>query len=137
MNEVQKLDIYKRIAGIAGRQESEDMKEELLDRFGEIPRSVGNLLRIALIRQQAHRLYLSEVQGKNELLTFTFVQNAPVRTLQIPELLKKYGKKLTFHAKGDPCLKYPYKKCGFVEKDGEMLLELTERLLCDMETYLL
>lgn len=137
MNEVQKLDIYKRIAGIAGRPESEDMKEELLDRFGEIPRSVGNLLRIALIRQQAHRLYLSEVQGKNELLTFTFVQNAPVRTLQIPELLKKYGKKLTFHAKGDPCLKYPYKKCGFVEKDGEMLLELTERLLCDMETYLL
>lgn len=137
MNEVQKLDIYKRIAGIASKAESEDMKEELLDRFGEIPRSVENLLRIALIRQQAHRLYLSEVQGKNELLTFTFVQNAPIRTLQIPELLKKHEKKLTFHAKGDPCLKYPYKKGGFVEKDGEMLLELTERLLLDMEMYLL
>ncbi|MBO5094074.1 MAG: transcription-repair coupling factor, partial [Lachnospiraceae bacterium] len=137
MNEVQKLDIYKRIAGIACKSESEDMKEELLDRFGEIPRSVENLLRIALIRQQAHRLYLSEVQGKNELLTFTFIQNAPIRTLQIPELLKKHGKKLTFHAKGDPCLKYPYKKCGFAEKDGEILLELAERLLHDMETYLL
>lgn len=137
MNEVQKLDIYKRIAGISSQSESEDMKEELLDRFGEIPRSVENLLRIALIRQQAHKLYLSEVQGKNEQLSFTFLQNASVNTLQIPELLKSYGRKLTFHAKGDPYLRYSYKKCGFAEKDGEMLLSLTEKLLRDMEVYLL
>lgn len=37
MNEVQKLDIYKRIAGTENQSECDDMKEELLDRFGEIP----------------------------------------------------------------------------------------------------
>ena len=58
VNEFQKLDIYKRIAGIENEGESEDMKEELLDRFGEIPKSVDNLLRIALIRVKAHKLYI-------------------------------------------------------------------------------
>ncbi len=129
MNEVRKLDIYKRIAGIENQAESEDMREELMDRFGEIPRSVENLLRIALIRQQAHKLYLSEVQGKNEVLVFQFLSNAPVRIENLPELLRLYGKKLTFHPKGDPYLRYRYKKCGFAEKDGEMLLSLTEELL--------
>lgn len=137
MNEVQKLDIYKRIAGIENLSECEDMKEELLDRFGEIPRSVENLLRIALIRQTAHTLYLSEVQGKNEILTFTFLQNAPVCIENLPKLIALYNKKLTFHPKGDPYLKYRYKKCGFVEKDGEMLLALTEELLGKMRELLL
>lgn len=53
VNEVQKLDIYKRIAGIENSKERDDMKDELLDRFGEIPRAVDNLLRIALIRVAA------------------------------------------------------------------------------------
>ena len=65
LNEVQKLDIYKRIAGIESQSECDDMKEELLDRFGEIPVPVHNLLRIALIRSQAHRLYITELKGKN------------------------------------------------------------------------
>lgn len=137
MNEVRKLDIYKRIAGIEDRAESEDMKEELLDRFGELPRSVENLLRIALIRQQAHKLYLSEVQGKNELLTFQFLPDAPVRIEKLPELLCIHGRKLTFHPKGDPCLRYRYKKCGFSEKDAEMLLALTEQLLADIQDKLM
>ncbi len=77
VNEVQKLDIYKRIAGVEDEAECADMKEELMDRFGEIPRSVENLLRIALLRKQAHELYLSEVQGKNEKLTFSFTEHAP------------------------------------------------------------
>lgn len=137
MNEVQKLDIYKRIAGVADETECADMKEELMDRFGEIPVSVDNLLRIALLRRQAHELYLGEVQGKNEVLTFSFTQNAPIRVERLPELLAGFGSKMTFHAKGEPCLRYCYKKCGFVEKDGEMLLSLTERILEKMKLFLL
>ena len=52
VNEQQKLDIYKRIAAVETESESEDMKGELLDRFGEVPKSVDNLLRIALLRTQ-------------------------------------------------------------------------------------
>lgn len=129
VNEIQKLDIYKRIAEIESPAECEDMKEELLDRFGEIPRSVENLLRIALIRNRAHQFYLSEVQGKNEALQFTFEEQAPIHVERIPEFLKACGNKMKFCPKGDPHLICRYKKCGFAEKDAEMLLKLTEELL--------
>ena len=69
-----------------------------------------NLLRIALLRKQAHELYLSEVQGKNEKLTFSFTEHAlKVRIERIPEMLTGFGSKMTFHAKGEPYLQYSYK----------------------------
>ena len=43
-NEYQKLDIYKRIAAIENEEEKDEMLDELIDRFGEPPRSVQNLL---------------------------------------------------------------------------------------------
>lgn len=136
VNEVQKLDIYKRIAGIENRAESEDMKEELLDRFGEIPKSADNLLRIALIRVQAHKLYMAEVKGRNEEIKFTFHPEAKIKIEQIPALIAQYKQKLSFNPKGVPCFIYRYKKFGVVEKDAEKLLELTEELLLNMSNIL-
>jgi transcription-repair coupling factor (superfamily II helicase) len=56
-NEAQKLDIYKRIAGIETEEECEDMLEELTDRFGDTPKTVMNLLEIAKLKARAHGLY--------------------------------------------------------------------------------
>ncbi len=136
VNEVQKLDIYKRIASIESVKERDDMKDELLDRFGAIPKSVDNLLRIALIRVAAHRLDLTEVKGKNERITFTFRPDADIDPTKIPALLKKYDKNLLFTAYGNPFFTYKYKKTGLVEKDAELLLEKTEELLLEMEALL-
>lgn len=136
VNEFQKLDIYKRIAGIESLDESEDMKEELLDRFGEIPRSVDNLLRIALVRVQAHRLYIWEVRGKNGELRFMLNADAEILAENIPALLKKHPG-LTFNAKGAPFFRIRYKRCGVAEKDAESLLSMTEGLLAGMEEKLL
>ena len=136
VNEVQKLDIYKRIAGIENVKERDDMKDELLDRFGEIPKSVDNLLRIALVRVAAHRLYMTEVRGKNERIAFTFRPDADLDPARIPELLQKYGSSLNFTAYGTPFLTYKYKKTGLVEKDAELLLGKTEELLEEMKILL-
>lgn len=137
MNEYQKLDIYKRVAGIETQAECEDMKEELLDRFGEIPKSVDNLLRVALIRMQAHRLYITEVKGKNEVLKLTMKQDAKIKVEGIGELIRYSQAGLRFHAKGTPCFETRYKKGGMVERDEENLLMLTESVLEEMEKYLL
>ena len=66
-NEFQKLDMYKRIAGIETQEESDEMLEELIDRFGEPPKSVQNLLTIARLKAMANHVYVEEVkqQGKN------------------------------------------------------------------------
>ena len=137
VNEVQKLDIYKRIAGIEDDKECDDMKEELLDRFGEIPKSAENLLRIAMIRVKAHMLYMTEVKGKNELIQFIFRPDAQIEVGNIPLLIQKYKGKLSFDPKGQPTFRFRYKKYGVVEKDEKLLLSLTEGLLCDMHELLL
>ena len=151
VNEVQKLDIYKRIAGIENKGESEDMKEELLDRierecddmreelldrFGQIPKSVENLLRIALIRSHAHRLYMPELKGKNERISFTLRPDAPIKVENIPLLVSDYQGKLRFDPKGGPAFYLHYRKCGVIEKDEETLIALTQEALAKMEEML-
>lgn len=136
VNEVQKLDIYKRIAGIETPAEADDMKEELLDRFGTIPKSVENLLRIALIRVAAHKVYVSDLKAKGEKLTIVMHERANIHVERLPELIMAFEGKLQFHAKGT-FFEYPYKKCGVVEKDSEKQLILCETLLQKMNEILL
>ncbi len=137
VNEVQKLDIYKRIAGIENEKERDDMRDELMDRFGEIPGSVDNLLRIALIRVAAHGLYMTEIKGKNERILFTFRPDAAIDPARIPGLLGRYGQSLSFTAYGNPFFTYKYKKTGLVETDAELLLTKTEELLEQMQRLFL
>ena len=136
VNEVQKLDIYKRIAGIESEKDRDDMRDELLDRFGAIPRSVDNLLRIALIRVAAHKLFLTEIKGKNERITFTFKPDAPVPVGKIPDFVKKNQEKLSFTAYGNPFFTLKYRKCGVIAMDGETLLKETEEMLIKMQKNL-
>ena len=136
VNEVQKLDIYKRIAGIENERECDDMREELLDRFGQIPKSVENLLRIALIRSHAHRLYMPELKGKNERISFTLRPDAPIKVENIPLLVSDYQGKLRFDPKGGPAFYLHYRKCGVIEKDEETLIALTQEALAKMEEML-
>ena len=137
VNEQQKLDIYKRIAGVETPAEKEDMREELLDRFGTVPKTVENLLRIALIRVQAHSLYVTEVKGRAGEISFTMRPDAQVKVEQIPALLQDCSPGLNFQARGTPVFFYRYHKNGIAEKDEELLLHLTEQLLAQMAARLL
>lgn len=137
VNETQKLDIYKRIAGIENERECEDMREELLDRFGQIPKSAENLLRIALVRSHAHALFMPEVKGKDERVRFTLLPDAAVRVENIPLLVGEFNGRLRFDPKAGPAFFLNYKKCGVIEKDEETLLSLTEEALAKMEELLL
>lgn len=137
VNEQQKLDIYKRIAGVETESESEDMKGELLDRFGEVPKSVDNLLRIALLRTQAHRLYIMEVKGRPGELRFVYRPDAKVHGENIPKLFEIYGERLKFLPQGNPVFTYQDKRSKVMEKNAEALLDLAERLIGDMQRWLL
>ncbi len=136
VNEVQKLDIYKRIAGLENESECDDMREELLDRFGEVPGPVENLLRISMIRVSAHKLYITDIKGRNGEIRFLLKPDAEIMPKGIPVLLKRY-KDLDFNHKGTPFFLYRYKKCGLIEKDAQRLLELTGELLVAMQEELL
>ena len=88
------------------------MKEELQDRFGVVPKSVENLLRISLIRVAAHKLYVTECKGKHEQIRVQLRPDAKLRVEGIPEFLALHGKKLKFVPGKNPCFVYRYKKIG-------------------------
>ena len=95
-NEFQKLDVYKRIADIETVAEKDDMLDELIDRFGEPPRSVCNLLDIALLKVKAHETFITSIAEKPNGIRIVMYQNAEVMPEKIPALIGAYGKKLRF-----------------------------------------
>ena len=95
-NEYQKLDIYKRIAGIETEEEKDEMIEELIDRFGEPPRSVNNLLLIAQLKAKAHAGYFTEVTQRGDEIKFVLYEKAAVDPAKIPELVQSYENRVTF-----------------------------------------
>ena len=129
MNEIQKLDIYKRIAAVETQAEYNDMTDELLDRFGNVPKCADNLLRIALLKASAHQLGVEKIKGHAGDIVVTMRNDAPIAVENLPKVLADCGKQLSFGAKGTPTFKYRYDKEGLVEKDEEKLLEMSEWLI--------
>lgn len=104
-DEVQKLDIYKKIASIKIETDYLDIQEEIEDRYGNIPEVVYNLLDIALIKAMAHDLYMTLVSENQKQVLFKFKENAPLDPQALPELLQKYGRKMKFINGDEPSIK--------------------------------
>ncbi len=64
----QRLDLYRRIARVRCPEDAEDICDELTDRFGDIPRQVNTLVRIALLRAQAAAIGITEITQKGDRL---------------------------------------------------------------------
>ncbi len=102
-NEVHKLDAYKRIAEINSDEDYRTMLDELIDRFGEPPKSVLNLLYISKVKCKAHNAYITEIKEQGNDIHFHMYKNAKINPDKIPELVKKHYPYITFSAKAtDP-----------------------------------
>ena len=134
-NEYQKLDIYKRIAGIEDEEEMDDMLEELIDRFGDVPRKVQQLLQIAGLKALAHSAYVTAVEQKGEEFRFTMYEKAKVNPQKIPPLIQSYRGNLVFKAEAVPYFVY-YKKGRNKKEKDETVLELVKKLLNDIKSLL-
>lgn len=117
-NEFQKLDIYKRIAGIETQQDYDDMLEELLDRFGEPGKAVLNLLAIAKLKAIAHQGYVTEIKQTGKTVRFTLYEKARLNTEGFPALMQKYRRGLQFKNEQEPKF--------ILEPQGNLILALTE-----------
>lgn len=131
-NEYQKLDIYKRIAGIRTEEEYDDMLEELMDRFGEPPRCVQNLLMIARLRALAHEAYVTELTQKGDEIKITMFEKARIDTTRIDGLLKAYKGRLKFKVDTVPYFLYLRPKTA--KKDSETVIQLVKELVDAVRT---
>ena len=125
-NEFQKLDVYKRIATIESEEEYDDMLEELMDRFGEPPKAVQNLLAVANLKAMAHRAWLTEIAQKGDQIRFTMFERAKADPAGIELLVKESKGKMKFVIDTNPY--FIYMKPRKNGKDNEDVLTLVRSL---------
>lgn len=126
-NEYLKLDVYKRISAIETDDEYMDMQDELIDRFGDIPKSVDNLLRVAELKAMAHRAYVTEVDINTQEIRIELYPKAKLDITGIPALIAEYKTALRFAQGEKPVLFYQDK--GKKHKDCEPMMEKAKELL--------
>ncbi len=105
-NEIQKLDMYKRIASIASAEDMEEMQDELTDRFGDMPECVNLLIRVAFLKALAHRAYVEKLTMKNGFLVMAMFARARLRVEELPALVARYPRRLRVQTGATPTLTY-------------------------------
>ena len=101
-----RLAVYKRIAQVGSRSDRDDLVDELIDRFGDPPKPVMNLVEIAYMKSMCHRLGADTLGVKAGQL---WVHMSPLARLDPQKLLSalmRNGKYLTLAAGNPPSILY-------------------------------
>ena len=113
-----RLDVYRRIADIRNKEDAEDVKAELRDRFGEIPKSVQGLVDIALVRNKANSMGIYEIR-QNDSTLLLYVKE--IKSPAVADLLIALNGKAVLNAGAKPCISV---KC----KEGASSLETLTKI---------
>ncbi len=118
----QRMDLYRKIAALESKEEAEDLTDELMDRFGTVPRSVDNLFQISLLRNLAEKNLCEKIQQRGKDLIFSFAQAREGAWLLLSAV---YASRLTLSLTGKPSLTLTLEgKAGALEQAKELLVHL-------------
>ena len=121
----QRMDLYRRIAAIRTDEDASDLLDEMMDRYGEAPKSVLALLDVALLRAAAAKAGVSDISQKGSSLRFTLAVFRPEALVAVCGL-GKYKYRLTLSAGEQPSLTLKL-------KPGEDVLETALTLVEDLK----
>ncbi len=120
----QRMDLYRRIAAIRSNDDASDLLDELLDRYGEVPKPVLALLDVALLRAAAARAGISDITQKRDVLRFQLAVFRPEAVVRVCGL-NKYRQRLTVAAGENPALTLKLKPgTGALESAMELVEDL-------------
>lgn len=126
-DETLKLHMYKKIAEVETEENEEDVIEELIDRFGDVPKQVMNLIRISRIRKLAADEFVSKVCVENGRLVFYFGERNRLRGPVLAALSEKYGMRIFFHGGVKPFMRLTAEKSRWLDEALELLMTLSEK----------
>jgi transcription-repair coupling factor (superfamily II helicase) len=129
-SEGQKIEMYKKIASINNGQDVVEIEDELVDRFGEPPQPVKNLISIAYIKVLAKEAGFSSITQKNDSIIFQVEEKRQIDLKVISRLTAKYRRKLLFNAGNKPYLLY---KISGIQ--NEKLLDNIKIVLQDIKSF--
>ena len=119
----QKIEIYQDIALCKNEEDIRNVIDEIIDRFGNMPNEIENLLEISRIKQLAKEKYLTKIQSRGNSVVFTYDTNK-FDNNSLSDIIKKYGNRIKFSAGIKPMMTLK------IEKQGEkgLLQEVKEFL---------
>ena len=94
-----RLDIYRKIARLQTNEDSLELIDELIDRFGDPPRSVQGLITVALLRNKASSMGITEIRCRNDMLYF-YINSASLE--QIQAVVAEYKGRVTVNGSEKP-----------------------------------
>ena len=119
----QKIEIYKKIAAIDSLEDYEELVDELIDRYGDIPKEVENLMDISYIKNNGSKAYIHNIYQSINALVLEFSSIDKISPDLIHYLSENYGRKISFDLSNSPKFKYKYGKNILLE-----LKELVEKI---------
>ena len=112
-----------------------EMVDELIDRFGSVPRSVMSLLEAALFKAQAHAVYVTEVKAQETSAKLFLYRQAPFKVEEIPKLIRLYNGALRFIPEEQPLFLLAAGRGKIQEKS--LTIPILKNLLNDIKLLLL
>ncbi|MDD4564519.1 MAG: transcription-repair coupling factor [Eubacteriales bacterium] len=109
-DELLKIQMYKKIAAIRDSADKEEIIDELIDRFGEIPQETLNLLDVSHIRAMAEVIGIVRIHEESKRVVFEFFEKSKLTPKRIADLSEKYGIGILIHAGVKPFIKYSFSK---------------------------
>ncbi len=94
-NSSQKIEIYQNIAIARTEEDIQNVIDEIIDRYGEMPEEVNNLLEVARIKSLAKKAFVTKINQRRESVVFNFDANNFNMEI-IDKLVKKYKNEIKF-----------------------------------------
>ena len=96
----QKIEVYQNIALCRNEEDIQNVIDEIIDRFGNMPKELENLIDIARIKYISKKLDIEKIASRKDAVVFTFKASGSEDKfkIDIAQLVKKYGTKIKFSA---------------------------------------
>ena len=104
-DETLKLQMYKKIAAIQSAEDDEDITDELMDRFGDVPKETMQLMKVSRIRSMAERLCITRIREEAGKIILEFAPQNPLKAESLAKAASLYGNRIFIHGGVKPFLR--------------------------------
>lgn len=104
-DELLKLQMYKKIAAIRDEEDHTEVIDELIDRFGELPTEVENLVKVSHIRAMAEKAGILRIHEEQKKIVFDFHEKNQLTPERVSKLSAEFGMGILIHAGVKPFIK--------------------------------
>lgn len=109
-DEEQKIEVYKKISLVRDKEDYSELVDELIDRFGDLPSEVENLIDISYIRNIASENGIVNIVEKDDYVLIEFHGGINIGIEIINQLSIKYGRRIDFDLSKETLFKFKVKE---------------------------